>query len=61
MIPGKSLRDAYLTEVNGFAEEIRKGCLSQRIDYVRINTKNPLDIVLTSYLSARTARSKRKK
>jgi uncharacterized protein (DUF58 family) len=57
----KSLRDAYLTEVNSFAEEIRKGCLSQRIDYVRIDTKNPLDIVLTSYLSARTARSKRKK
>tara|TARA_R110002072_G_scaffold228234_12_gene385394 strand:- start:38008 stop:38922 length:915 start_codon:yes stop_codon:yes gene_type:complete len=57
----KSLRDAYLTEVNGFAEEIRKGCLAQRIDYVRVDTQNPLDVVLTSYLSARTARSKRKK
>ena len=57
----KSLRDAYLTEVTGFAEEIRKGCLAQRIDYVRVDTQNPLDVVLTSYLSARTARSKRKK
>lgn len=57
----KSLRDAYLAEVNGFAEEIRKGCLAQRIDYVRVDTQNPLDVVLTSYLSARTARSKRKK
>lgn len=57
----KSLRDAYLAEVNGFAEEIRKGCLSQRIDYVRVDTQNPLDIVLTSYLSARAARAKRKK
>jgi len=57
----KSLRDAYLNEVNGFAEEIRKGCLAQRIDYVRVDTQNPLDVVLTSYLSARTARSKRKK
>jgi len=57
----KSLRDAYLAEVNGFAEEIRKGCLAHRIDYVRVDTQNPLDVVLTSYLSARTARSKRKK
>ena len=57
----KSLRDAYLAEVNGFAEEIRKGCLAQRIDYVRVDTTNPLDVVLTSYLSARSARSKRKK
>ncbi|HEB54145.1 MAG TPA: DUF58 domain-containing protein [bacterium] len=57
----KSLRDAYLAEVNAFAEEIRRGCLGQRIDYVRIDTKNPLDVVLTSYLSARAARTKRKK
>ena len=57
----KSLRDAYLAEVHGFAEEIRKGCLAQRIDYVRVDTTNPLDVVLTSYLSARSARSKRKK
>jgi hypothetical protein len=57
----KSLRDAYLAEVNGFAEEIRKGCLAQRIDYVRVDTQNPLDVVLTSYLSARAARAKRKK
>ena len=57
----RSLRDAYLNEVNGFAEEIRKGCLSQRIDYVRVDTMNPLDVILTSYLSARSARSKRRK
>lgn len=57
----KSLRDAYLNEVTGFAEEIRKGCHAQRIDYVRVDTKNPLDVVLTSYLSARTARTKRNK
>lgn len=57
----KSLRDAYLAEITGFAEEIRKGCLSQRIDYVRVDTQVPLDVVLTSYLSSRTARAKRKK
>ncbi len=57
----RSLRDAYLAEIEGFAEEIRRGCLAQRIDYVRVVTDNPLDVVLTSYLSARAARAKRKK
>lgn len=57
----KSLRDAYLAEVEGFAEQMRKGCLAHRIDYVRVVNSMPLDVVLTSYLSARTARTKRRK
>ena len=57
----KSLRDAYLAEIEGFAETIRKGCLGQRIDYVRVVNSMPLDVVLTSYLSARSARAKRRK
>jgi len=57
----KSLRLAYQAEIGAFAEEIRHGCLAQRIDYVRIRNDLPLDIVLTSYLSARTARAKRRK
>ncbi|MEO6595607.1 MAG: DUF58 domain-containing protein [Planctomycetota bacterium] len=57
----KSLRDAYLAEIEGFADQIRKGCLGQRIDYVRVVNSMPLDVILTSYLSARTARSKRRK
>lgn len=57
----KSLRDAYLAEVEGFADQIRKGCLGLRVDYVRVVNSMPLDVVLTSYLSARTARTKRRK
>lgn len=57
----KSLRDAYLAEIEGFAEAMRKGCLGQRIDYVRVVNHMPLDVVLTSYLSARAARAKRRK
>ncbi|MBL8730722.1 MAG: DUF58 domain-containing protein [Planctomycetes bacterium] len=57
----KSLREAYLAEIEGFAERIRKGCLAQRIDYVRIVDDAPLDVVLTSYLSARASRTKRRK
>jgi len=61
LVDPKSLRDAYLAEINGFQEQIRKGCLAQRIDYVRVVDSAPLDVVLTSYLTARTARTKRRK
>jgi hypothetical protein len=57
----KSLREAYLAEIEGFAAAIKKGCLAQRIDYVRVVNDHPLDVVLTSYLSARAARAKRRK
>lgn len=57
----KSLRDAYLAEIGAFAESIRKGCHGQRIDYVRLVNHQPLDVALTSYLSARSARAKRRK
>jgi len=57
----RSLRDAYQKEIEGFADQIRKGCLGQRIDYVRVVDNTPLDVVLTSYLSARSARAKRRK
>lgn len=61
LVDPKSLRDAYLAEILGFAEQIKKGCLQNRIDYVRVVNSAPLDVVLTSYLTARTARAKRRK
>ncbi len=61
LVDPKSLRDAYLAEINSFQDKIRKGCLQQRIDYVRIVNDTPLDVVLTSYMTARAARSKRRK
>ena len=57
----QSLREAYLKEIETFADEIRKGCHGLRIDYVRVVNSVPLDVVLTSYLSARAARAKRRK
>ncbi len=57
----KSLREAYLEEIEGFADTVRKGCLAQRIDYVRVTNDTPLDVVLTQYLSSRAARAKRRK
>jgi uncharacterized protein (DUF58 family) len=61
LVDPKSLRDAYLAEIQGFQDQIKKGCLQHRIDYVRVVNSTPLDVVLTSYLTARAARKKRRK
>ena len=61
LVDPKSLRDAYLAEIDAFQEQVKKGCLQNRIDYVRVVNHMPLDVILTTYLSARTARSKRRK
>jgi uncharacterized protein (DUF58 family) len=61
LVDPRSLRDAYLAEIEGFQDQIKKGCLRNRIDYVRVVDSMPLDVVLTSYLTARAARAKRRK
>lgn len=61
LVDPKSLRDAYLAEIDAFQDAIKKGCLQHRIDYVRVVNSQPLDVVLTSYLTARAARRKRRK
>ncbi len=61
LVDPKSLRDAYLAEIEAFAAAIKKGCLQSRIDYVRVRNDSPLDVALTSYLTARAARRKRRK
>ena len=53
LVDPRSLRKAYLAEVNQFCEEIRKGCVRQMIDYVRISTDQDLDVELTKYLAGR--------
>jgi len=53
LVDPRALRKAYLEEVNGFCETIRKGCVRQSIDYVRISTDQPLDFVLARYLAGR--------
>jgi len=53
LVDPRSLRKAYLEEVNKFCEEMRKGCVKQMIDYVRISTDQDLDVELTKYLAGR--------
>ncbi len=50
--PG-ALRTAYLEELAQFTDELRHGCRADRIDYVPLDTSEPLDVALTSYLATR--------
>ncbi|MDX1944386.1 MAG: DUF58 domain-containing protein [Pirellulaceae bacterium] len=49
----RALRKAYLEAVERFQDEVRKTCASAGVDYVLMNTKEPLDAVLGSYLTFR--------
>lgn len=49
----RALRKAYLESVNRFLEEVRKTCATAGVDYVLMNTKEPLDAALAGYLSFR--------
>jgi uncharacterized protein (DUF58 family) len=54
----RSLRAAYQKEVRAFLKHIRAGCRAQQIDYLMVRTDEPLDAVLTAFLSARKKRVK---
>jgi uncharacterized protein (DUF58 family) len=49
----RALRRSYLEAVERFQEEVRKTCATTGVDYVLMNTKEPLDAVLGSYLTFR--------
>ncbi len=51
----RSLRDGYMKAFEGFTDRIRRGCRGSRIDFVRVNTAHPLDVVLSAYLANRAA------
>jgi hypothetical protein len=54
----RSLRAAYQEQVEAFLRRVRTGCRSQQIDYLMVRTDQPLDQVLTAFLSARKKRVK---
>jgi uncharacterized protein (DUF58 family) len=49
----RALRRSYLDAVQRFLADIRKACAAAGVDYVLMNTNNPLDAVLAGYLAAR--------
>jgi uncharacterized protein (DUF58 family) len=54
----RSLRAAYQQEVRSFLRRVRGGCRARQIDYLTVRTDEPLDSVLTAFLSARKNRVK---
>ena len=55
----RSLREGYLEALNGFLEEVRRGCARSTIDYALVRTSAPLDAVLAEFLSSRLGMHKR--
>jgi len=54
----RGLRAAYQQEVQSFLKRVRTGCRAQQIDYLMVRTDQPLETVLTAFLSARKKRVK---
>ena len=48
------LRDNYLKELENFISGIRDACTKAEVDYVLVNTGEPIEHVLSSYLLQRT-------
>ena len=53
------LRDNYLKELNSFISNIRSTCVKAQVDYVLVNTAEPIEHVLSGYLLQRSFINKR--
>lgn len=53
LVDPQSLRANYLAVVERFVTRVRGVCLKHRADYVPVNTREPVDAVLTGYLARR--------
>jgi uncharacterized protein (DUF58 family) len=49
----RALRKGYMDEYTAFTEKMKRGCRNNKIDFVPVCTKHPLDVVLSAYLAAR--------
>ncbi len=56
LVDPRSLRKAYLEEVENFTHEVRRVCLRARSDFMAIDTSTPLDVALQAYLAKRLGR-----
>ena len=52
------VRNNYLKELESFITRIKTACTRAQVDYVLVNTAEPIEHVLSSYLLQRTALSK---
>jgi uncharacterized protein (DUF58 family) len=56
LVDPRSLRKAYLEEVEKFSSEVRRACLRTKADYVPMDTGMPLEVALQAYLHRRMGR-----
>jgi len=49
----RALREGYLDALETYLEEVRRGCVRNRVDYALLRTSQPLDAALAAYLSNR--------
>ncbi len=49
----RSIREAYLQQLQAFLDDYRQACRRERIDYNLFDTTTPLDVALTRYLARR--------
>ena len=54
-----SLREGYLQELNSFLADLRRVCRTNRFDYVRLSTRDRLDVALSTYLAKRSGSQRR--
>ena len=51
----RALRDGYIAELSRFTGELQKLCRGMYIDFVRMNSGEPLDVALSGFLATRAA------
>ena len=52
------VRANYLQELEKFVDGIRQACAKAQVDYVLVNTRDPVEQTITNYLLQRTAQAK---
>jgi len=53
VVEPRALRKAYLNEFGRYLRRIQKESRALQMDYVRLRTDQPLDVVLSSFLASR--------
>ena len=49
----RAFREGYLAALGTYLEEVRRGCVKNKVDYALLRTSQPLDAALAAYLSNR--------
>lgn len=57
-IDPRAIRDAYLEEVQAHNQALARAARGLSVDYVLVDTSEPLDAVISTYLAHRTARTR---